>query len=116
MRLIHKPTGLAVRSTSERSQATNREKALQILTAKLEAIKEEQEAAKFAATRKNQIGTGDRSEKIRTYNILQDRVTDHRIKESWHNIDAIFEGRIGEILDELEKVASGEKEPGTETE
>ena len=116
VRLIHKPTGIAVRSTSERSQATNREKALQILTAKLEAIKEEQEAAKFAATRKNQIGTGDRSEKIRTYNILQDGVTEHRVKESWHDIDAIFEGRIGEILDELEKVASGEKEPGTETE
>lgn len=99
VRLIHRPTGIDVRCTSERKQEANREKALQILTAKLYELKVEEEAKKYAAERKGQIGTGDRSEKIRTYNILQDRVTDHRIKESWHNIESIFAGNIGEILE-----------------
>lgn len=101
VRLIHKPTGIDVRSTSERSQLKNREKAMAILTAKLEAMKEEEEAKKFDANRKGQIGTGDRSEKIRTYNILQDRITDHRIKESWHNIPKIMEGYMDPIIDAL---------------
>ena len=90
VRIVHIPTNIDVRSTSERSQGANREKALAILTAKLEALQEEEESKKFSLDRKNQIGTGDRSEKIRTYNVLQDRVTDHRVKESWHNIEAIF--------------------------
>jgi peptide chain release factor 1 len=103
VRIIHKPSGFVVRSQSERSQAANKEKAMAILTAKLEAKKEEEEAAKYAGERKSQIGTGDRSEKIRTYNVLQDRVTDHRIKESWHNIEKIFKGEIGQIVDSMEK-------------
>ena len=101
VRLIHKPTGIDVRSTSERSQLKNREKAMSILTAKLEAMKEEEEVKKFAANRKGQIGTGDRSEKIRTYNVLQDRITDHRIKESWHNIEKIFLGYLDPIIEAL---------------
>ena len=101
VRIIHKPTGLDVRSTVERSQNANRERALVLLTARLEARKEEEDAKKFAAHRKGQIGTGDRSEKIRTYNFPQDRVTDHRIKESWHNIPGILEGRIQPIIDAL---------------
>jgi peptide chain release factor 1 len=101
VRLIHKPTGLAVRSTVERSQSANREHALTILTAKIDALKQEEEAKKFAANRKGQIGTGDRSEKIRTYNFPQDRVTDHRIKESWHNIPGIMDGKIQPIIDAL---------------
>jgi len=101
VRLIHKPTGIDVRCTSERSQAKNREKAMSILAAKIQAFKEEEEAKKYAGVRKNQIGTGDRSEKIRTYNILQDRVTDHRIKKSWHNIQAIFAGNIRPIIEVL---------------
>lgn len=109
VRLIHKPTGIDVRSTSERSQLANREKALQILTAKLEALQEEEDAKKYAAERKGQIGTGDRSEKIRTYNVLQDRVTDHRIKESWHNIEIILAGNIGPILDTLEATSAQEE-------
>jgi peptide chain release factor 1 len=101
VRLIHKPTGIDVKSTSERSQLKNREKAMSILTAKLEAKEEEEDAKKFAANRKGQIGTGDRSEKIRTYNILQDRITDHRIREDWHNIDKIFLGYMDPIIEAL---------------
>ncbi|MSR71281.1 MAG: PCRF domain-containing protein [Candidatus Taylorbacteria bacterium] len=101
VRLVHIPTGIDVRSTSERSQAKNREKAMSILIAKLEARKEEEDAKKFSAERKGQIGTGDRSEKIRTYNILQDRITDHRIKESWHNIEKIMAGGLEPIVDAL---------------
>lgn len=103
VRIIHKPTGIDVRSTSQRNQLKNREKAMSILIAKLEAKKEEEEAARYSADRKNQIGTADRSEKIRTYNILQDRVTDHRIKKSWHNIEKIFKGEIESIIDAVQE-------------
>jgi peptide chain release factor 1 len=109
VRLIHKPTGLAVRSTVERSQSANREHALTILTAKVDALQQEEEAKKFAANRKGQIGTGDRSEKIRTYNFPQDRVTDHRIKESWHNIPGIMDGKIQPIIDALHAFELGQK-------
>ena len=101
VRLIHRPTGIDVRSSSERSQLGNREKAMQILVAKLEFLHEEEEARKHAAERREQIGTGDRSEKIRTYNVLQDRVTDHRLKESWHNLPKSMAGGIDEIVEAL---------------
>src|SRR3989344_1445825 len=103
VRLIHKPTGIDVRSTAERSQGANRELALQILTAKLEALKEEEDSKKFSADRKGQIGTGSRSEKIRTYNFPQDRVTDHRIKQSWHNLPAILAGKFDQIINALKE-------------
>jgi len=102
VRLIHIPTGIDVRSTAERSQLKNREKAMSILVSKLEALQEEQEAKKYASQRKNQIGTGDRSEKIRTYNETQDRITDHRIKKSWHNLPKIMEGDLDQIIRDLE--------------
>ncbi len=102
VRLIHKPTGIDVRSSSERSQLANREKAMQILSAKLEQLHEEKEAREHAAERKAQIGTGDRSEKIRTYNYLQDRVTDHRLNESWHNLPKRLGGDISDIIDALQ--------------
>lgn len=105
VRLIHKPTGIDVRSSSERSQKANREKAMQILSAKLEALHEEEEARRHSAERKGQIGTGDRSEKIRTYNYLQDRITDHRIKESWHNLPKIMAGSLDDIVDTLKERA-----------
>jgi len=107
VRIIHKPTGLDVRSTNERSQLANREKAMAILTAKLQQLEEEKEAKKYAGERKEQIGTADRSEKIRTYNFPQDRVTDHRIKKSWHNLPKIMEGGIGEIIADIETGAVG---------
>jgi peptide chain release factor 1 len=106
VRLIHRPTGLDARSTSERSQSANREKAMAVLMAKIEQLEEEKNAAKYAAARLDQIGTADRSEKIRTYNSLQDRVTDHRIKESWHNLPGIFAGNVGPILDALEAASN----------
>lgn len=101
VRIIHKPTGMDVRSTVERSQNANKQRALELLTARLEAMKEEEEAKKFASERKGQIGTGDRSEKIRTYNFPQDRVTDHRVKESFHNLPEIMKGKIDPILEVL---------------
>ncbi len=110
VRLIHKPTGLDVRSTNERSQLANREKAMTILTAKIQALKEEEEAKKYAGTRKDQIGSGDRSEKIRTYNFPQDRITDHRIKKSWHNLPKIMEGDMSEIISSLESGETGSED------
>lgn len=105
VRLIHKPTGIDVRCTSERSQLKNREKAMSILMAKLQQKKEEEEASKFSSDRKAQVGTGSRSEKIRTYNILQDRVTDHRIKQSWHGLPNIMLGNIDPIITALNQAA-----------
>jgi peptide chain release factor 1 len=107
VRLIHKPTGIDVRCTSERSQKQNREKAMTLLLSKLQQKKDEDEARERAADRKSQVGTGDRSEKIRTYNFPQDRITDHRIKESWSNIEKIMGGAIGPILEALEKAEGG---------
>lgn len=110
VRLIHRPTGIDVRSTSERSQLGNREKAMSILSAKLQQLEEEKEASKYAADRKNQIGSGDRSEKIRTYNFPQDRVTDHRIRQNWSNIPGIQNGQIQKIIDALKSGTVGEAE------
>ena len=103
VRLIHKPTGIDVRCTSERSQLKNREKAMSILIAKLEQKKAEEEMEKDAEQRSQLVGTGDRSEKIRTYNFPQDRITDHRLKKSWSNIDKILGGEIGVIINEFKK-------------
>lgn len=108
VRLVHKPTGIDVRVTSERSQQQNREKAMQLLASRLQQAKDEKEARERAADRKAQVGTGDRSEKVRTYNFPQDRVTDHRIKESWSNIPKILGGDLGPILKALEKAEAGE--------
>jgi peptide chain release factor 1 len=102
VRIIHKPTGIDVRSTSQRSQLKNREAAMSILTAKLQMMKDQEEASKYSADRKSQVGTADRSEKIRTYNILQDRITDHRIKQSWHNIEKILAGGLEPIMESME--------------
>lgn len=112
VRLIHKPTGIDVRSTSERSQLKNREQAMSILSAKLQQLKEEEEAKKYAKDRKDQIGTGDRSEKIRTYNFLQDRITDHRLKQSWHSIERVMAGEIEPIIQALQNPTGSTGEVG----
>jgi peptide chain release factor 1 len=107
VRIIHKPTGIDVRCTSERSQQQNREKAMTLLTSKLQQLKNEEEDRERAADRKAQVGTGDRSEKIRTYNFPQDRVTDHRIRQSWSNVPKIMSGQIGSILEALDTAEAG---------
>lgn len=112
VRLIHKPTGIAVRAQNERSQQKNRDKAMQILTAKISQMKEEEKTKKFAKDKKDQIGTGDRSEKIRTYNILQDRITDHRLKKSWHNIEKILEGDLDQIIEAFSEEAQNRSSSG----
>ncbi len=98
VRILHKPTGLIVFSQEERSQQKNREQAMKVLRAKLAEMKISQQTAQTTQMRREQIGTQDRSEKIRTYNFLQDRVTDHRIKKSFHNIERIFEGNLDPIV------------------
>lgn len=103
VRVIHKPTGLWVRSTSERMQLKNKEKAIELLRNKLQDIADEEAAQKDASLRAGQVGTMDRSEKIRTYNFPQDRITDHRIKESWSNIPKIMTGYIEPIIEALQK-------------
>lgn len=110
VRIIHKPTGIAVRSTSERNQQKNRDKAMAILSAKLQQIEDEKNAGSLAADRKAQIGTGNRHEKIRTYNYPQDRITDHRIKETWHNLPKIMSGELQPIIDSLQTKEHGSAE------
>ncbi len=106
VRITHLPTGIVVRSQESRSQQANRERAMEILRSKLLDMKMQEEAKKIASSRREQIGTGDRSEKIRTYNFPQDRVTDHRIKKSWHNIEAIMNGGLEPTLEALTQPSS----------
>ena len=115
VRMTHKPSGIMVRATAERSQSANKERALAIIQAKLEVIHAEEEMKKFADLRSGQIGTGDRSEKIRTYNFPQDRITDHRIKQSWHNIPGIMQGKIGPIIEAMHEFEKSGKVGAAET-
>jgi len=98
VRIVHKPTGLVVRCADERSQLKNKNKALRILRSRLLAQKQQEEAAKISATRRDQVGSGDRSEKIRTYNFPQNRVTDHRINLTIQNLPAILDGDLDELI------------------
>ncbi len=103
VRITHIPSGIVISCQDEKSQLKNKVKAMQILRSRLLAAEEEKREKEESGARKNQIGTGDRSEKIRTYNFPQDRITDHRIKQSWHEIEAVLEGNLDNIISSLQQ-------------
>ena len=103
VQVMHIPTGTIVRCQDGRSQQKNKEKALKILRSRLLERKQHEEAEKYAAHRKDQIGTGERSEKVRTYNYPQNRVTDHRVDLTLYNLDSFVEGNIQTMIDTLQK-------------
>jgi len=103
IRITHLPTNTVVSCQDERSQGQNRERAMTILRSRLLAKKEEEAGRNIKEKRQSQVGTGDRSEKIRTYNFPQDRVTDHRIHKSWHGLEQILSGNIESIIKDMEK-------------
>ncbi len=103
IRITHLPTNTVVSCQDERSQGQNRERALTILRSRLLVKKEEEENRSVKEKRQSQVGTGDRSEKIRTFNFPQDRVTDHRIHKSWHGLEQILSGNIESIIKDMEK-------------
>ncbi len=109
VRLTHKPTGIVIECQEERSQFKNKDKALKMLRAKLYDIKQREQSEKVASDRKSQVGTGDRSEKIRTYNYPQNRVTDHRIGLTLYSLEDFLNGNIGAMIDSLIATDTAEK-------
>ncbi|MEK7634391.1 MAG: PCRF domain-containing protein [Patescibacteria group bacterium] len=103
VRILHKPSGIVVASRAERSQHANRETAMSVLRSKLYEIQKEAEVKKLGANRKEQVGTADRSEKIRTYNFPDDRITDHRFNVKVHNIENILNGDLDILLKKINK-------------
>jgi peptide chain release factor 1 len=101
VRLTHVPTGIVVSMQDEKSQLQNREKAMRVLRARLYERKLAEQAAEIAAERRSQVGTGERSEKVRTYNFPQGRITDHRVKLTAHNLDEVLGGSLDEFTDAL---------------
>ncbi|MBU2101593.1 PCRF domain-containing protein [Patescibacteria group bacterium] len=109
VRMVHKPTGIVVSSQAGRSQQSNREVALEILRSKLYENQIEEQGAEMGELRRSQIGSGDRSEKIRTYNFPQDRITDHRIGKKWHNLEKILGGDMSPIVKAFKKAEQEKK-------
>jgi peptide chain release factor 1 len=103
VRIVHIPTGITAQCQDERSFTQNKEKAMEVIRARVAAHYEEIENKKIRDLTKSQIGTGDRSEKIRTYNFPQDRVTDHRINQNFNQINLIMEGKFSDIMSALQK-------------
>jgi peptide chain release factor 1 len=101
VRLKHTPTGIVVNCQTQRFQAQNRELAMEMLRAKLWEIEAEKQHSEIAGLKANQVGRGMRSEKIRTYNFPQDRLTDHRINKSWSNLEGIMEGNIDKVMQDM---------------
>ena len=112
VRITHLPTGLVVSMQDEKSQLQNRQKALRVLRARLFELEHERQQAELDATRRSQIGSGDRAEKIRTYNFPENRVTDHRVKLTVHNLDRVLEGELDEFTEAL---AAEERRQALET-
>jgi len=102
VRITHKPTGVVVSMQDEKSQLQNREKALRVLRARLYERAMAEQNAEIAADRRSQVGSGERSEKIRTYNFPDRRVTDHRVKVTVHDLDAVLEGQLDELTAALQ--------------
>lgn len=103
VRLIHKPTGIVVTCQTERSQLQNRENAMNLLRARIWEVERKEKFAEVDNARSLMVGAGDRSEKIRTYNFPQNRITDHRIGKSWHNLEQILEGSLGPVVEALQE-------------
>ena len=103
IRVVHIPSGLTVICQDERSQKQNKEKALAVLRSRLFALEQNKRRQERDSARRGQIGSGERSEKIRTYNFPQDRLTDHRVKVSWHNLPSILDGNLADIINALKK-------------
>ncbi len=109
VQILHKPTGMIVKCADERSQLKNKAKALKVLRSRLLEEKIREEEAKYAANRKSQVGSGDRSERIRTYNFPQGRITDHRINLTLYNLDEVMEGHLDPVIEALQEADRKER-------